>query len=58
MSANKLLVADAAALCAKQNKACSEKQSRQVASGRDGSRAAVCFLKPIYFLTSQMLKNI
>jgi hypothetical protein len=34
MSANKLLVADAAAFCAKQRDTRSEKRDRQVASGR------------------------
>jgi hypothetical protein len=35
MSANKLLVADAAAFCAKQNEVCSEKWFRQVMQNRD-----------------------
>jgi hypothetical protein len=39
MSANNLLVADAAAFCAKQRDIRSEKRDRQVASSRDGWKA-------------------
>ena len=54
MSANKLLVADAAAFCAKQNKACSEKRPRQVTPGRNEGKAAIFyFLRPNWFFTSE-----
>jgi len=54
MSANKLLVADAAAFCAKQKEVCSEKWPRQVTPGRKEGKAAISyFLRPNWFFTSE-----
>ena len=54
MSANKLLVADAAAFCAKPRDIRSKKRDRQVTPGEGKGKAAFSYLRPNWFFTSEL----